>query len=130
MALSHKESEELRGLIENRRQALVDEIREDVARARDEQFGDIAGPAPDAGDESVAELISDLGRAGLSRDLGELRGLDAARERMASDRYGVCVDCGAEISFARLRAEPAALRCVDCQRLHEKTFAGAGCPTL
>jgi DnaK suppressor protein len=29
---------------------------------------------------------------------------------------GECLDCGEEIPEARLRANPAALRCVDCQQ--------------
>jgi RNA polymerase-binding transcription factor DksA len=38
--------------------------------------------------------------------------------------YGRCADCGLEIPFERLKAEPAALRCIDCQRVHEHTHAG------
>ncbi|HEU4350704.1 MAG TPA: TraR/DksA C4-type zinc finger protein [Burkholderiales bacterium] len=30
----------------------------------------------------------------------------------------------------RLRANPAAVRCVDCQRVHEKTFAGPSASSL
>ncbi len=130
MALTPKQVEELKGLIAHRRQMLAAELHSDVARIREEQFGELAGAAPDSGDESVAALIADLDQAELSRDLGELRGLEAAGERMSKGTYGTCVDCAADISFERLRAEPGALRCVDCQRLHEKTFAGAGGSSL
>ncbi len=37
--------------------------------------------------------------------------------------YGECDDCGADIPFDRLKAEPWALRCVACQQAHE--HAGA-----
>jgi RNA polymerase-binding transcription factor DksA len=30
----------------------------------------------------------------------------------------------------RLHANPAALRCLDCQAMHEKTYAHPGTPTL
>ncbi len=36
----------------------------------------------------------------------------------------MCPDCGTEIPFKRLSVQPAALRCIACQRLREKTFAG------
>lgn len=130
MALTTQQIDQLRGLIEQRRQALMAELRQDVERTQERQYGELAGPAPDSGDESVAALISDLEHAGLSRDLGELRGLEAARARLAEGSYGICINCGGDIEFERLRANPGALRCVDCQRLHEKTYASAGRPSL
>jgi phage/conjugal plasmid C-4 type zinc finger TraR family protein len=78
----------------------------------------------------VATLIGDIDHADVSRDMNELRALDAARERMAEGSYGVCADCGSEIEFARLKATPTALRCLRCQTLHEKTFASPGGSSL
>jgi RNA polymerase-binding transcription factor DksA len=123
MALTREQSIELGCVIEERRAALLHELREDVARARGEQFGELAGPAPDAGDEAVADLIADLDQAEVAREVTELRAIEAARQRLAEGQYGVCVDCGGEIDYRRLRASPAALRCIDCQRRHEKTFS-------
>lgn len=130
MALTSRQLEELKGLIARRREALVAELRRDAGKARDESYGELAGTSPDVGDESVAALIADIDQAELSRDLGELRDLEAARTRLADGSYGVCADCGAEIDFARLKAAPGAARCVACQALHEKTFAGAGGASL
>jgi DnaK suppressor protein len=53
--------------------------------------------------------------------LDELRGLEAARSRLADGSYGVCMDCGGDIGFERLRANHSAVRCIDCQTMHEKT---------
>jgi len=93
-------------------------------RVRRDRHEDLAGASPDAGDESVATLIADLDHADVGRDLDELRGLEAARGRLSDGSYGVCLDCGGEIGFERLRASPAAVRCIDCQTVHEKTYAG------
>ena len=60
----------------------------------------------------------------MGRDLSELRALEAARARLADGSYGICAECAAAIWR---RAPACALpRCasVDCQRVHEKTFAG------
>jgi RNA polymerase-binding transcription factor DksA/GNAT superfamily N-acetyltransferase len=130
MALTPRQIAELTGLIARRRNALVSELQRDAGKARDESYGELAGAAPDAGDESVAALLADLDQSELSRDLEELRGLEAARTRLADGSYGTCADCGADIGFERLKAEPGARRCIACQTLHEKTFAGAGRPTL
>jgi RNA polymerase-binding transcription factor DksA len=130
MALTTQQNRELQSLISQRRNALVSELRDDARKARAERYGEVAGEVPDTGDESVAALIADLDQAEWGRDIDELRGLDAASERMASGEYGVCVDCGRDIGFERLRATPSAIRCIDCQTRHEKTFAGPGAPSL
>ena len=130
MALNAQQTHELRHAIDLRRSALIDEIRADVAKARNEPFEELAGGAPDSGDESVAMLLQDLDQFDVTRDLSELRDLDAARARLASGQYGVCVDCGSDIAYARLRANPGAARCIACQEIHEKTYAGSGRPTL
>ena len=130
MALTTEQTRELKSLISGRCSALIAELREDVRKTRAERYGDVAGEVPDHGDESVAALIADLDQAELSRDVDELRGLEAARERIAKGDYGVCVDCGRDIGFERLRAAPSAIRCIACQTLHEKTFAGPGNPSL
>jgi DnaK suppressor protein len=130
MALTREQTAQLKRLIEQRSNELQKEIREDVARARSEQYGDLAGPAPDPGDQSVADLIADLGQADVSRDLDELRALEAAKGRIADGSYGECVSCGREIDYERLKANPAALRCIECQRVFEKTHAVQPSPRL
>jgi DnaK suppressor protein len=122
MPLNRREIIQLVRAIEERREALLAEIRSDVARAREEQFAALAGVTPDSGDEAVADLITDLGQAEVTRDLGELRELEAAGKRIADGTYALCVDCGADIPFERLRARPGAARCVECQARHEKTY--------
>jgi DnaK suppressor protein len=130
MALTTQQAEELKGMIDQRRNALVAEIRQEMAKARAEPFGELAGVAPDPGDESVATLIQDLDQFDVSRDITELRELDAARGRIKEGQYGVCTDCGSDIEYARLRANPGAARCIKCQERYEKTHAGSGRPTL
>jgi RNA polymerase-binding protein DksA len=130
MPLNPEQTEELRGLIDQRRNALLAELREDAARTREQPYAEHAGPAPDTGDESVATLFADLEQADVSRDLDEFRSLEAARDRLKAGDYGVCIDCGGDIGFERLRATPSAQRCIDCQTRHEKTFGGEPKPSL
>src|SRR3954471_10593607 len=130
MPLTQHQTKELGKLIDQRRTALLDELREDAARAREQPYSEHAGPAPDTGDESVATLIADLEQADITRDLDEFRTLEAARERMKAGEYGVCMDCGGDIAFERLKAFPGALRCVQCQERHEKTYGGEPKPSL
>ena len=129
MPLTQEQGIELGTVLEERRRALLDELREDAERARRDRYGELAGPAPDTGDESVASLIADLDQAELSRDLAELREVEAARHRIEDGSYGTCVECGGEIDYRRLRAYPSALRCIECQRRFEREHQ-AERPTL
>ena len=130
MALNRRDLIGLARAIEERREALAGEIRREVARARNEPFEEVAGAVHDTGDEALADLVADIDNAEVTRDLAELRELDAARGRIADGSYGVCTDCGGDIPVARLHAQLGALRCIACQERHEKTHAGAGRPTL
>jgi DnaK suppressor protein len=50
--------------------------------------------------------------------------------RIEGGSYGTCTDCGVEIGYDRLRANPAAIRCMACQTRFEKTHAGSAAPRL
>jgi RNA polymerase-binding transcription factor DksA len=43
--------------------------------------------------------------------------LRAALERLRAPDFGVCIDCGKDIAYVRLEADPDALHCQDCARL-------------
>lgn len=130
MPLTQQQTKELGKMINERRDALLEEMREDAERAREQPYAEHAGAAPDSGDESVATLIADLEQADLTRDLDEFRGLEAARGRIKAGGYGVCIDCGSDVGYQRLKAFPSALRCIQCQERHEKTFGGEPKPSL
>ncbi len=130
MTLRRERIKELKRALEERCAALAAEVREDVARSRDESFGALAGQVTDSADEASADLLSDVDQAEVTRDLTELREMEAALARIRDGSYGRCLDCGADIELERLHANPAALRCIDCQRVHEKTYAHPGEPRL
>jgi RNA polymerase-binding transcription factor DksA len=131
MPLSRPQLQTLSLALEDRRRALRAELLRDAERTRTESYSEVAGPVTDLGDEALADLIADLDNAELTRDLNELRALEEALNRLDKGAsYGRCADCGAEIPFKRLRAEPSALRCIDCQRVHERTYAGTQTPRL
>lgn len=130
MALTPEQTQELQRTVEQRRAALLAEVRSDLGKVREDRLADLAGPVGDPGDESVASLISDLDQADATRDILELRMLDAARQRMADGSYGMCSNCGQDIGFARLQANPAAERCISCQTQFEKTHASSAGATL
>ena len=53
----------------------------------------------------------------------KLSAIDAAVERLRLGQYGLCEDCGNEISLEWLTAVPLASHCVGCQRERENRLA-------
>ena len=112
--------------LQERRRALIVEIRQEIEEGDDEhsvalrdQFDDL----DPHDDRAVSDWVRDVGIAQVVRDTRELDDVEAALRRVADQSYGACVDCGKAIPRARLEASPAALRCVPCQ---EKVEARAG----
>jgi RNA polymerase-binding transcription factor DksA len=128
--LTPQERTELETLVRSEHKRLMQELREEIDQARRETFAAVEGGVGDSGDEAVADLLSDLDTAEITRDLGDIRALEAAMDRLGAGTYGRCADCGTEIPVARLRAQPAALRCVACQGVFEKTHAHPAEPKL
>lgn len=107
-----------------RRDQLAAEVREHLARItrRDNSLGLDEAVGDDA-DRAFAEVQLGTDDAELQRDARELREIEAACDRIARGEYGICVSCGRPIDAKRLLAQPAALRCLHCQALYERTHA-------
>ncbi|MBS1188864.1 MAG: conjugal transfer protein TraR [Rhodocyclaceae bacterium] len=127
--LSKDQIEQLRQLLEQRRNDLRGEIMEVLARTEEFPYGELAG-IPDLGDASVADLLIDLDNAMVHRDVQEIREIEATLERMDQGVYATCIECGLPIDFERLQAFPEAKRCWPCQGTYEKTHIHDTTPTL
>lgn len=106
----------------DRREVLRAEIRVALQASSVERHRELAGAVHDAGDDSVADLLVDVNLKGMDRDAREFVEIGAALDRMARKAYGVCMDCGADIGYARLEAQPAAARCIECEKRHEQRY--------
>jgi len=125
MALNESERADLRAILTARREALAEEIRRDVERLRTDTMVALSGPVRDSADEAVSDLIAETGSAETTRDIVEFRAIEAALVRLTEGTYGVCEDCVTDLAYERLRAAPAAVRCVACQEKYEKSAARA-----
>lgn len=54
----------------------------------------------------------------------ELRQVGDALKRLHAPDFGICIDCGADIPYARLEAQPVATRCRACEALTERARTG------
>ena len=51
----------------------------------------------------------------IERAERQLAQINSALLRLDDGQYGICLDCGEEIPFERLKAIPSALYCIGCQ---------------
>ena len=107
-----------------------EEIRLELIRSDDQHFIDLAGQVHDLEDESVADLLVDLNLAMIDMHVEEIRAIDASLMSIAQGGYGVCIDCGIDISVERLFANLTAKRCTPCQSAYERNHAGPQSHTL
>lgn len=131
MALTDKELSRLARQLDARRKTLSSDVRDELAEPERREFGTLAGALPgDTGDQSIADAEATLSIRMTDRHAEELQAIDRAKARIRDGTYGICVDCGGEIGFQRLRAYPTAERCVQDQERVEKTYAHENRPTL
>ncbi len=121
------EVEHLRKRLRNEHAQLRREVADELARSEQGRYLELAGRIHDRGDEAVADLLEDLQIAALDRHVHRVRLVEAALAAIDQGRYGLCRACGVQIGSARLEAEPAAERCIDCQTAVEQ---GRHAPTL
>lgn len=111
--------------IEARKSLLLGEIRQVLARSSNEHQADLIGGTGDSGDVAAASLLRDITESEIIRDVGEVRDIVAAQQRIATGQYGDCIDCGTAVRYKRLDAYPTAKRCIACQERREKLQAAS-----
>jgi RNA polymerase-binding protein DksA len=129
--LSQAQLDQLVEQLNAERRALLQEVRAELENSGDQQRIELLNREPgDSGDESLATSLADFNLTMMDRQITELRDIEAAFARVKAGEYGVCVDCGQDIEFPRLKAYPTAKRCLQCQEKRERTFAHGGRPKL
>ena len=122
--LSTKDINRLEQRLRARHMELREHIRSALLESKRQDYAELAGLVHDRGEESVADVLTSANFAAVDREVGELRDVEDALERIRVGSYGVCDACGGEIERERLEAYPTARRCIDCERQHEVSRAG------
>jgi DnaK suppressor protein len=73
----------------------------------------------DQGESSEVDIQEDIELALIQMKSETLNKIHAALRRLDEGSYGDCFECGDEISEARLRALPFAVRCKECEEARE-----------
>ena len=112
--LSKKKQEFFKKLLDGRLEALLSEANKTVTgmTSSKENLPDPADRASLESDRNFTLRIRDRER----KLIGKIK---EALERIENKTYGICEECGEEISEARLKARPVTTLCINCKKKQE-----------
>ena len=108
---------ELKKMLEARRRELMSDVQGRIRDVRAD--GNKDRDVLDQGESSEVDIQEDIEFALIQMKSETLNKIEAALRRLEEGTYGGCFECGEEISEARLRALPFAVRCKDCEEARE-----------
>ena len=98
-----------------KRQEIIREIEESLGQSLTEDQQRRLESARDVGDQALMDLERELGISLMEMRNRRRQSIDEALTRLHEGTYGICAECGIEISEKRLQAVPFAKLCVECQ---------------
>jgi RNA polymerase-binding transcription factor len=110
---------ELRQLLHERRRDLVATLQNKSRGVRAEHAANATQGGLDEEETSELNVQTDIEIALLEMKAETLALIDNALARLDAGLYGHCDSCGRDIASSRLRAQPFAVRCRDCEALNE-----------
>jgi DnaK suppressor protein len=114
-----KRYESLHRMLTAKRQEILNQIRDSLGQSLTEDQRRRLESAMDVGDQSLMDLERELGISLLEMRNRKRQMIDEALIRLEEGLYGICAECGTEISERRLEAVPFAKLCVECQAQQE-----------
>lgn len=110
-----RRQEVLHKMLIGKRQEIIKEIEESLGQSLTEDQQRRLESARDVGDQALMDLERELGISLMEMRNRRRQSIDEALTRLHEGTYGICAECGVEISEKRLQAVPFAKLCVECQ---------------
>ncbi|HEY3198248.1 MAG TPA: TraR/DksA family transcriptional regulator [Nitrospirales bacterium] len=119
---SGERTEVLRQMLLEERGQVLKAVEDLLARRRMAQAEQRDDSVPDVADMALQDTTEEQQISLMELKNGMREQIDEALLRLADGRYGICEDCGSEISERRLKAVPFARRCIQCQEKTEEAI--------
>ena len=114
-----RRQEVLQKMLMAKRQEIIKEIEGSLGQSLTEDQQRRLESARDVGDQALMDLDRELGISLMEMRNRRRQAIDEALTRLHEGTYGICAECGIEISEKRLQAVPFAKLCVECQAREE-----------
>ena len=117
---------DLRKSLIRKKENILKEAKDEIAKYISGENKQLVDTANDDGDWAQVDISEDLSLQRLSTHRKLMYNIDEAIRKIAEGTYGICEECGEEISEKRLLVLPTATLCVDCQENREQLEAFEG----
>lgn len=94
--------------------------QDEALASRKDAAGERAGMATHMADLGSDNFRHDLELGLLSGEGDVILMIDEALQKIKDSEYGICIECGCEISPGRLEAKPYARFCTKCKAMYEQ----------
>ena len=122
--------QKLQKMLQERKKKILAELRDQVYEKLGKEYRSEFERGMDSGDVSFVDLVQSVGIKLVDIRQEELIKMDAAERKLRDGTYGICEECGNEISEERLAAIPYAVRCLEDEERYEQTKIQGRGPTL
>lgn len=112
-----KDFKEIKQQLLDERQILFKEVKDSYETCREMGQDGV----PDIGDMSSVTYNRDVLFNLSETQRRKIQDIDAALDRMAKGEYGICEECGEEISPRRMDVRPFSRYCIECKTDIEKS---------
>lgn len=104
--------------LEDKVMAEIERIENKLASERLMEVNDLSGK--DEVDSANDEILKRTELRFATRETLYLKKLKKTLTLMDSEEYGICEECGAQITFTRLNARPTSTLCIGCKEESER----------
>lgn len=112
--LSEKKRAYFKKLLDGRLDELLNQANETVTGMTSDKEN-----LPDPADRATLESDRNFTLRIRDRERKLIGKIKEALERIEDGSYGICEECGEDISEARLKARPVTTLCIDCKKRQE-----------
>ena len=119
MKVTSARQAKLKKILSDKRTTIMKVMQEQLGQSLNDEQQRRLESAMDSGDQALLDLEREMGISLQEMRNKERQLIDNALTRLQEGSYGMCADCGDEISEKRLEALPFATLCVACQSKRE-----------
>lgn len=115
-----KKQEALRKMLMEKKREIWNDVKDKLFQQLGKDYRSEIDTVLDEGDKALSDLAEETGLTLVDLRKGTLEKIDHALKKLDEGTYGICEDCGNEISEQRLKALPFAVHCVECKQRREE----------
>lgn len=115
-----KRKEQLKKILLKKRAEVVERLEARMGQKLIRETGQKIDSAMDSADQSAQDVDQGIDYSIIEMKYEQYKDIADAFRKLQSDSYGLCEECGNEISIKRLEVNPLARYCIECKTRKEE----------